>query len=76
MRHIPLRTDGISKICWLAFSFLLVITISGDGFAKAKVVKAGAIPVSVDQFALEQEGEDFFLQPLPLTREHPRINST
>jgi hypothetical protein len=73
MRHTPSRACGAGKLGGLALSLFLVFAISGrTAFGQKKVVKSPVIPVSVHEFELRQEHEDFFLQPLP-AREHSRV---
>jgi len=72
MRH---SGSGLTHFCWpaLALFLVLVCSSSAPSFAQQDVAKDHAIPVSTRQFALQKEGNNFFLQPLPLAAKHPRI---
>jgi hypothetical protein len=61
---------------WPATLTLLLIFagFSGWSFARQHVVTHHTIAVSTDLFTLQREGDNFFLQPLPLSPKHPRIS--
>src|SRR5579864_4491958 len=64
-------TSGRTHACWPTLALFLVSCSSS--FAQQEVAKDHAIPVSTRQFTLRREGDNFFLQPLPLDAKHPRI---
>ena len=73
MEHTPWRTWG-ARMRQLTLSLFLVFMASGfAAFGQKKAAKSGTIPVSVHQFALQQDRDSFSLQPLPVSRQHPRI---
>ena len=61
--------------CWCSLSLFLIFAacISTLSPAQQTPVKPNAIPVSTHKFALQKEGDSFFLQPLPSTPQHPGI---
>ena len=61
--------------CWPTLAlFLAFAGCSGaPSFAQQDAVKHRAIAVSTHHFTLQREGDNFFLQPLPLAAKHPRI---
>jgi hypothetical protein len=67
--------SGLTNGCWPTLALFLVFagTSSAPSLAQQDVAKDHAIAVSIHQFTLQREGDNFFLQPLPLAAKHPRI---
>ena len=59
---------------WPAVGLFLILAGSSSvpAIAQQKGATHKAIAVSTHQFALQQEGDNFFLQPLPLASKYPR----
>jgi hypothetical protein len=65
---------GLTHACWPTLALSLVFAGSSTpSFAQQDIAKDHAIAVSTHQFTLQREGDNFFLQPLPLAAKHPRI---
>jgi hypothetical protein len=68
--------SGVTHACWPTLALFLVFagsSSSAPSFAQHDIAKDHAIAVSTHQFTLQREGDNFFLQPLPLAAKHPRI---
>jgi len=67
--------SGLAHTCWPTLALFLVFagSISAPSFAQQHIAKDHAIAVSTHRFTLQREGDNFFLQPLPLAAKHPRI---
>lgn len=66
--------SGLTQACWPTLAFFFVLAGgSAPSFAQQVTAKDHAIAVSTHQFTLQREGDNFFLQPLPLAAKHPRI---
>jgi len=67
--------SGLTHAGWPTLALFLVFAGSNSArsFAQRDIAKDHAIPVSTHQYTLQREGDNFFLQPLPLAATHPRI---
>jgi len=72
-----MRCSGskLPNTCWQTLQLFLIFAgcSSSLSLAQQSVVGHRAIAVSTHQFTLQSEGDNFFLQPLPLAAKRPRI---